>query len=230
MAQDDPWFRWLIETRFGGDADAEAAGLSWLSTVRDTILDHAAVADGDVVLDVGSGDGLVAFGALARVGAAGQVIVSDTSAALLAHARARAEHLDVHARCRFVQTAAEDLQPIADQSVDVVTTRSVLTHVVDKAAALRSFYRVLKPGGRVSCFEPINHYISAHPAARSPWRDYAVEPVIDLARRLQAQVQRLRPHPDPYAFDERDLLTLCDAAGFEDVHLALSVTISPRHG
>ena len=49
---------------------------------------------------------------------------------------------------------------MADGSVDVVTTRSVLIYVKDKAAALREFYRVLKPGGRVSLFEPINVLMS----------------------------------------------------------------------
>ena len=57
---------------------------------------------------------------------------------------------------RFVLTAADPLDGIADASVDVVTTRSVLIYVKDKAAALQAFYRVLRPGGRISVFEPIN--------------------------------------------------------------------------
>jgi ubiquinone/menaquinone biosynthesis C-methylase UbiE len=53
-------------------------------------------------------------------------------------------------------TAADSLTEIADRSVDVITTRSVLIYVKDKAAALREFYRVLRSGGRISLFEPIN--------------------------------------------------------------------------
>lgn len=52
----------------------------------------------------------------------------------------------------FVRVAAEDLSTIADA---VVTTRSVLIYVDDKAAAFRAFHRVLKAGGRLSIFEPI---------------------------------------------------------------------------
>jgi SAM-dependent methyltransferase len=39
-----------------------------------------------------------------------------------------------------------------------VTTRSVLIYVQHKDAAFREFHRVLRPGGRVSIFEPINNY------------------------------------------------------------------------
>ena len=63
----------------------------------------------------------------------------------------------------FVRAAAEDLSTIADASADVVTTRSVLIYVDDKAAAFRAFHRVLKPGGRLSIFEPINNYFPVSP-------------------------------------------------------------------
>jgi arsenite methyltransferase len=43
------------------------------------------------VLDVGCGDGLIAFGALDRVGEEGQVIFSDISQDLLDHCRSLAE-------------------------------------------------------------------------------------------------------------------------------------------
>jgi ubiquinone/menaquinone biosynthesis C-methylase UbiE len=62
------------------------------------------------VLDVGCGDGLVAFGAIDRVGEGGRVIFSDVSQDL-------------------IQARAEDLSPIHACSVDAVTTRSVLIYV-----------------------------------------------------------------------------------------------------
>ena len=66
-------------------------------------------------------------------------------------------------RAEFVSAAAEDLSPIPDGSVDVVTTRSVLIFVQHKDAAFREFHRVLRPGGRVSIFEPINNYFPDDP-------------------------------------------------------------------
>lgn len=66
-------------------------------------------------------------------------------------------------RCRFVRAAAEDLGPIPDASVDVVTTWSVLIYVADKRRAFAEFFRVLKPGGRASLFEPINRFGHGRP-------------------------------------------------------------------
>jgi ubiquinone/menaquinone biosynthesis C-methylase UbiE len=91
------------------------------------------------VLDVGAGDGLIAFGALNRLGPSGRVIFSDISQDLLDHCRAAAAAEGQLDRCRYVLASAESLTGIADASVDVVTARSVLIYVKDKAAALREF-------------------------------------------------------------------------------------------
>jgi len=48
------------------------------------------------------------------------------------------------------------LDPIQSESVDVATTRSVLIYVPDKRAAFAALHRVLRLGGRISLFEPIN--------------------------------------------------------------------------
>ena len=146
-----------MDTRFGGDPAARERLLAeLLYPVRDTVLDKAGLQPGDTVLDVGTGDGLIAFGALEWLGPSGHVVFSDISQDLLDHCRAAAAAEGLLDRCRFVLASADSLDGIADASVDVVTTRSVLIYVQDKAEALRAFYRVLRPGGRISVFEPID--------------------------------------------------------------------------
>jgi ubiquinone/menaquinone biosynthesis C-methylase UbiE len=49
---------------------------------------------------------------------------------------------------RVIDRNAEQI-PLADASIDVVTSNGVLNLVPDKAAALGEIARVLKPGGRL---------------------------------------------------------------------------------
>jgi ubiquinone/menaquinone biosynthesis C-methylase UbiE len=121
--------------------------------------------------------GSFALAAADLVGPSGTVIFSD-SQALLEHARSVAERRGLAGRASFVRASAEDLGPIADASVHVVTTRSVLIYVYDKRRAFREFHRVLRPGGRVSIFEPINRYFEE--SADDFW-GFDARPVEDLS-------------------------------------------------
>lgn len=213
-----------MDVRFGGDPAARERLLTeMLYPVRDTLLDKARLQPGDTVLDVGTGDGLIAFGAVERLGPSGHVVFSDISQDLLDHCRAAAAAEGLLDRCRFVVASADSLDGIADASVDVVTTRSVLIYVKDKAAALRAFYRVLRPGGRISVFEPVNVLM------RDPDRfmGYDMTPVKPLAARLEAFYESIQPPgADPMLdFDERDLVRHAERAGFADVSLELRVTV-----
>jgi arsenite methyltransferase len=223
----DQWAQWLLHRRHGGDIQAQQAMLNALYRIRDQVLDHAQVLAGDVVLDVGAGDGLIAFGALPLVGEHGKVIVSDISADLLEHDQSLAQQLGVQDRCAFLQASADDLSALADASVDVVTTRSVLIFVSAKERALQEFHRVLKPGGRLSIFEPINRFTYPEPAHL--FDGYDVTPVQPLAHKVRRVFEDLQPpDTDPMLdFDERDLLRLVEQAGFVEIHLEMQVEIAP---
>jgi arsenite methyltransferase len=223
----DRWHRWLLDVRFGGDASAREQDLAQLLyPVRDKVLDKARLRPGDVVLDIGTGDGLIAFGALDRLGPAGQVVFSDISQDLLDHCRKAAGAEGLLDRCRFVLAPADSLDSIADASVDVVTTRSVLIYVKDKAAALSEFYRVLRPSGRISLFEPINVLMGVSDPGR--FSGYDVRPVARLAAKVEALYESIQPPgADPMIdFDERDLLRHAEHAGFPEISLDLEVTVA----
>jgi SAM-dependent methyltransferase len=156
------------------------------------------------------------------------VVFSDISTNLLDFCRRAAIERGVEDRCTFVQASADDLAPIDGESVDAVTTRSVLIYVADKAWAFHEFHRVLKPGGRLSIFEPINRYFESR-CDRLLGVD--VTGVEDLADRLVRLYEELQPaDTDPMLnFGERDLVDLAEAAGFPEVHLELHVDVEPGH-
>jgi SAM-dependent methyltransferase len=132
-------------------------------------------------------------------------------------------------RCRFLRASADDLSTLENASVDVVTTRSVLIYVPAKQRACEAFFRVLKPGGRLSICEPINRF--AYPEPPHLFLGYDVTPVQDLAAKVKAVYERLQPpDTDPMLdFDERDLLTFVEKAGFGDIHLELRADITRTH-
>jgi SAM-dependent methyltransferase len=100
--------------------------------------------------------------------------------------------------------------------VDVVTTRSVLIYLMDKRPAFVEFHRVLKPGGRLSIFEPIN--IFGHESWRKLYWGLDVSPVEHLAAKVRARWKQ--PHEHPLLnFDERDLLRFAEEAGFGEIRM-----------
>jgi arsenite methyltransferase len=225
----DRWHRWLLDVRNGGDAAWRNKALAeYLHPVRDTVLDNARLTPGDTLLDVGTGDGLIAFGALERLGPSGRVIFTDISQSLLDHCQAAASAEGLLERCRFALAPADRLTVMADASVDVVTTRSVLIYVKDKARAMREFYRVLRPGGRLSLFEPINVLMSH--GDPDLFAGYDVSPVTALAAKVEALYASIQPPgSDPMLdFDDRDLVRHAQDAGFPEISLDLRVSVKPN--
>ncbi|TMK76644.1 MAG: class I SAM-dependent methyltransferase [Actinobacteria bacterium] len=223
---EDPWAAWVLERRFGDDPDQAEQAMRHLAPIRRRVIEGAAIRKGEVVLDVGAGDGLIAFGALPLVGDRGRVIFSDVSQELLDVSRGLAGELDALDRCEFVLARAEDLGPIADESVDVVTTRSVVIYLKEKQRAFETFHRVLKPGGRLSMFEPINSF--AFPEPEKEFMGFDLAPVGDLLRRVKDAENRLSDDATLIDFDERDLLAFADRAGFREIKLTYEAGI--EHG
>lgn len=152
---DDQWSEWLLEARFGRSANFRLKVARVVDTIRDRVLDAARLKANTTLLDVGTGDGLVALGAIERIGPSLRVVMTDASEALLCHTRNTARERGVESQCTFLHGTAERLEGIADASVDVVTTRAVLAYVANKPAALAEIFRVLRPGGRFSMADPI---------------------------------------------------------------------------
>lgn len=110
--------------------------------------EFAKIAEGDVVLDLGSGAGNDAFVARKLTGPSGKVIGVDFTEAMVTKARANAEKLKFH-NVEFRYGDIEDL-PLSDDTVDVVISNCVLNLVPNKRKAFNEIYRVLNKGGHFS--------------------------------------------------------------------------------
>lgn len=170
---------------------------------------------GHFVLDVASGTGDLAIAFAKIVGATGKVIMTDINEAMLQVGRERVEDAGIIGNINCIQANAEKL-PFKENYFDCVSIAFGLRNVTDKAAAIQSMYRALKPGGKLLILEfshpktPLIHKIY----------DYYSFNVIPKMGELIANdkdsyqylVESIRMHPD-----QETLKTMMIESGFEDV-------------
>ena len=115
-------------------------------------IDCSGVHKGQKVLDLagGTGDFTAKFSRL--VGQSGEVVLADINDSMLQVGREKLRNLGVVGNVNYVQANAEAL-PFPDNTFDCVIISFGLRNVTDKDKALRSMYRVLKPGGRLLVLE-----------------------------------------------------------------------------
>jgi demethylmenaquinone methyltransferase / 2-methoxy-6-polyprenyl-1,4-benzoquinol methylase len=167
---------------------------------------------GQHALDVAGGTGDLALGLLRQVGKEGRVVLSDINPRMLEVGRDRLLDAGHVGNVECLVADAERL-PFADNSFDCVTIGFGLRNVTDKAAALESMYRVLKPGGQLLVLE------FSTPVAKGlkPLYDAYSFNVLPLLGRLVAEdsasyrylAESIRMHPN-----QETLLEMLQSAGF----------------
>lgn len=231
----DLWSQWLLHGRYADDAKFRQAVGGVVDRYVERLLAGGQLTAGQTLVDVGTGEGLVAFRAIERVGPSLRVWLTDISETMLRHAEAQADQRGVRNQCAFLRCPADRLEGIPDASADLVVTRSVLAYAADKTAALREFHRVLKPGGRISLAEPVYQddalaaaAVRAAIDATPPERMSALTMLLHRWKAAQFPDTEEKILNSPIAnYSERDMIRFAQIAGFVELHLELHIDILP---
>jgi len=179
-------------------------------------IETSLVRPGQTVLDLAGGSGDLTRLMSRKVGDSGRVILADINSAMLNVGRDRLLNEGLLANITYVQANAQYL-PFASNSIDCITMGFGLRNVTDKDEALRSMFRVCKPGGKVMVLEFSTPTL---PGLQSvyDWYSFNVLPKIgqlfaEDAASYQYLAESIRKHPN-----QDELKSMIEQAGFEDCH------------
>lgn len=174
------------------------------------------VRSGQVVLDLAGGTGDLTRLFSEKIGPSGLVVLADINAAMIEVGRNRLLDQGLINNIKFAQANAEGL-PFADNSFHCISIAFGLRNVTDKAAALRSMYRVCKPGGKLLVLEFSKPVLPGLNKVYD-WYSFNLLPKLGQlcagdASSYQYLVESIRLHPD-----KEKLKVMIEDAGFEDCY------------
>lgn len=180
---------------------------------KQVTIESSGVQKGQRVLDIAGGTGDLARKFVSRTGKQGQVVLADINYSMLSNGRDRLLDDGVGTDIDYVQADAMNL-PFADGFFDCITIAFGLRNVTDKDQALRSMFRVLKPGGRLLVLEFSKPIIPMLAKAYDSYSFNILPALGKLVANDEASyrylAESIRMHPD-----QDSLLEMIQAAGFE---------------
>ena len=176
-------------------------------------IELAGVRQGQTIVDIAGGTGDLTAKFSRLVGPDGTVILADINASMLNVGRDKLTDSGLIGNIHYLQADAQYL-PLPDESVDLITIAFGLRNVTDKALALASMQRVLKPGGKLLVLEfskPTN------PLLAKVYDGYSFSVLPKLgqlfagdADSYQYLAESIRMHPD-----QETLKAMMSEVGFE---------------
>jgi SAM-dependent methyltransferase len=126
--------------------DYDSVGVDFFTPFGAALVEAAGITAGERVLDLGCGRGAVLFPAASAAGPSGNVVGIDLAPRMVELTRAAAAHLP-HVTVDLGDAQSPDFP---DASLDVITAGMVLFFLPDPLAALKTYRRLLRPGGRLA--------------------------------------------------------------------------------
>ncbi|MBS9717454.1 class I SAM-dependent methyltransferase [Pseudohalocynthiibacter aestuariivivens] len=163
------------------------------------LLEAVGVHEGDHVLDIACGTGVLARDALSRVGVAGSVVGVDAAPGMIAAAK------ELEANIDWVLGHAEALA-LEDASFDCTMSQFGMMFFEDREAAVHEMFRILKPGGKLAI--SVWNTIEENPT---------YEEIISVLREHVGVAAADAVHLPFTLGNHGDVMTLLERAGFSDI-------------
>lgn len=178
-------------------------------------IDCSGVRRGQRVLDLAGGTGDLAAKFSRMVGEQGQVVLTDINESMLKMGRDKLRDRGIVGNINYVQANAEAL-PFPDNYFDCITISFGLRNVTDKDKALRSMFRVLKPGGRLLVLEFSKPLLAPLSKAYDAYSFHVLPKIGELVVKdpdsYRYLAESIRMHPD-----QDTLKGMMQNAGFDNV-------------
>lgn len=178
-------------------------------------IDCSGVRQGQRVLDLAGGTGDLTAKFSRLVGEKGEVVLADINDSMLKMGREKLRNLGIVGNVSYVQANAEAL-PFPDNYFDCITISFGLRNVTEKEKALRSMFRVLKPGGRLLVLEFSKPVLKPLSKAYDTYSFHILPRIGELvaqdAESYRYLAESIRMHPD-----QETLKGMMVDAGFENV-------------
>ncbi|MBU9833926.1 bifunctional demethylmenaquinone methyltransferase/2-methoxy-6-polyprenyl-1,4-benzoquinol methylase UbiE [Rahnella sp. L72c] len=178
-------------------------------------IDCSGVRQGQRVLDLAGGTGDLTAKFSRLVGEKGEVVLADINDSMLKMGREKLRNLGIVGNVSYVQANAEAL-PFPDNYFDCITISFGLRNVTEKEKALRSMFRVLKPGGRLLVLEFSKPVFKPLSKAYDTYSFHILPRIGELvahdAGSYRYLAESIRMHPD-----QETLKGMMADAGFENV-------------
>lgn len=179
-------------------------------------IECSGVRRGQRVLDLAGGTGDLTAKFSRLVGEEGEVVLADINASMLKVGREKLRNKGLIDNISYVQANAEAL-PFPENTFDCITISFGLRNVTEKEKALRSMYRVLKPGGRLLVLEFSKPLLKPLSKVYDLYSFHVLPRIGDMVAKdagsYRYLAESIRMHPD-----QETLKGMMNDAGFDSVN------------